>query len=137
VLPDGRHFKNYYLVHEGDGAERLMVTAEDSVRKDRRYTYKAVTDVGGFCFENGKAVSGWGWVGRGRAGCTRDGQGVCVYVLEHRTKRDGVYAGLMTCHQRWRQVEGERGLGTGFLRGAAGQSLHPSSGHTVFVVDTS
>lgn len=25
----------------------------------RRYTYKAVGDVGGFCFENGKAVTDW------------------------------------------------------------------------------
>lgn len=36
-----------------------MVTAEDGARLDRRYTYKAVEDVGGFCFENGKAVSCW------------------------------------------------------------------------------
>lgn len=33
-----------------------MVMAEDGARLDRRYTYKAVEDVGGFCFENGKAV---------------------------------------------------------------------------------
>jgi len=33
-----------------------MVMAEDGARLDRRYTYKASEDVGGFCFENGKAV---------------------------------------------------------------------------------
>lgn len=57
TLSDGRHFKNYYLVDD-HGAEKLMVMAEDGARLDRRYTYKAVEDVGGFCFENGKAVSG-------------------------------------------------------------------------------
>jgi hypothetical protein len=40
------------------GYERLAVVGEDSARQDRRYTYKALDDVGGFCFENGKAVSG-------------------------------------------------------------------------------
>jgi hypothetical protein len=60
TLPDGRHFKNYFLINEEEGFEKLMVLAEDGHRKDRRYTYKAVTDVGGFCFENGKAVSGGG-----------------------------------------------------------------------------
>eukprot|EP00878_Enallax_costatus_P026588 GHUV01028539.1.p3 GENE.GHUV01028539.1~~GHUV01028539.1.p3 ORF type:complete len:119 (-),score=36.04 GHUV01028539.1:882-1238(-) len=55
TLPDGRHFKNYYLLDDS-GAEKLMVMAEDGARLDRRYTYKAVEDVGGFCFENGKAV---------------------------------------------------------------------------------
>lgn len=39
------------------GYERLAVVGEDSARQDRRYTYKALDDVGGFCFENGKAVS--------------------------------------------------------------------------------
>eukprot|EP00775_Hariotina_reticulata_P007160 gene7160-7375_t len=58
TLPDGRHFKNYYLVNE-QGDEKLMVMAEDGARLDRRYTYKASEDVGGFCFENGKAVTDW------------------------------------------------------------------------------
>lgn len=39
------------------GYERLAVVGEDSARQDRRYTYKALDGVGGFCFENGKAVS--------------------------------------------------------------------------------
>lgn len=39
------------------GHERLAVVGEDSVRADRRYSYKAVDDLGGFCFENGKMVS--------------------------------------------------------------------------------
>lgn len=39
------------------GYERLAVVGEDSARQDRRYTYKALDDVGGFYFENGKAVS--------------------------------------------------------------------------------
>lgn len=53
---DGRHYKHYYLVDAASGAERLAVIGEDSARLDRRYTYKALEDVGGFCFENGKAV---------------------------------------------------------------------------------
>jgi hypothetical protein len=43
-----------FVAPQGD--EKLMVMAEDGARLDRRYTYKASEDVGGFCFENGKAV---------------------------------------------------------------------------------
>lgn len=35
MLPDGRHYKNYYMVEDATGMEKLMVTAEDSHRKDR------------------------------------------------------------------------------------------------------
>lgn len=52
--------QNYYLVDD-EGAKKLMVMAEDGARLDRRYTYKAAEDVGGFCFENGKAVSARLW----------------------------------------------------------------------------
>jgi hypothetical protein len=45
------------LVDAATGHERLAVVGEDSARQDRRYTYKALEDVGGLCFENGKAVS--------------------------------------------------------------------------------
>ncbi|KAL6763288.1 hypothetical protein V8C86DRAFT_344692 [Haematococcus lacustris] len=60
-LPDGRHFKNFYLVDSSgqEAQERLVITAEDSHRKDRRYNYKAVPDMGGFAFENGQAVKEW------------------------------------------------------------------------------
>lgn len=34
-FPDGRHFKNYFLMDDATGAERLVVTAEDSHRRDR------------------------------------------------------------------------------------------------------
>lgn len=36
-LPDGRHFKNFYLVDSSgqEAQERLVITAEDSHRKDR------------------------------------------------------------------------------------------------------
>lgn len=44
------------LPPDDSGVERLIVTAEDGARLDRRYTYKAAEDAGGFCFENGKAV---------------------------------------------------------------------------------
>lgn len=54
---DGRHFKHFYLVDASTGFERLAVVGEDSARQDRRYTYKAMEELGGFCFENGKAVS--------------------------------------------------------------------------------
>lgn len=60
---DGRHFKHFYLVDASTGAERLAVVGEDSARQDRRYTYKAMEELGGFCFENGKAVSTHVWVG--------------------------------------------------------------------------
>jgi hypothetical protein len=39
--------QNYYVVESATGAERLMVVAEDGVRKDRRYAYKAAPDFGG------------------------------------------------------------------------------------------
>jgi hypothetical protein len=39
--------QNYHLVHTPSGARRLMVVAEDGVRKDRRYAYKAAPDLGG------------------------------------------------------------------------------------------
>lgn len=54
---DGRHYKHFHLVDANSGHERLAVVGEDSARQDRRYTYKALEDVGGYCFENGKAVS--------------------------------------------------------------------------------
>jgi hypothetical protein len=54
---DGRHYKHFLLVDANSGHERLAVVGEDSARQDRRYTYKALEDVGGYCFENGKAVS--------------------------------------------------------------------------------
>jgi hypothetical protein len=60
---DGRHFKHFYMVDASTGVERLAVVGEDSARQDRRYTYKAMEELGGFCFENGKAVSTHGWVG--------------------------------------------------------------------------
>jgi hypothetical protein len=47
TLPDGRHFKNYFAVHSLSGARRLMAVAEDGVRRDRRYAYKAAPDLGG------------------------------------------------------------------------------------------
>ncbi|GBF98621.1 hypothetical protein Rsub_10810 [Raphidocelis subcapitata] len=59
TLPDGRHSKRYYVVDSSSGAERLMVVAEDGARRDRRYAYKAAPDLGGFAFENGKAVGEW------------------------------------------------------------------------------
>jgi hypothetical protein len=34
-LPDGRHYKNYYLVDDATRFERLVITAEDSHRRDR------------------------------------------------------------------------------------------------------
>ncbi len=34
-FPDGRHFKNYYLIEAGTQREKLVITAEDSHRKDR------------------------------------------------------------------------------------------------------
>jgi hypothetical protein len=34
-LPDGRHYKNYYLVDDATRYERLVITAEDSHRRDR------------------------------------------------------------------------------------------------------
>lgn len=55
-VPDGRHAKRFLLVDTVTGAERLVVEGEDTARLDRRYTYKALDDVGGFCFENSKAV---------------------------------------------------------------------------------
>lgn len=41
------HAQNYYVVEGPSGAERLMVVAEDGVRKDRRYAYKAAPNLGG------------------------------------------------------------------------------------------
>ena len=38
-LPDGRHFKQFVVVDDRTGAERVVVVAEDSHRRDRRYTY--------------------------------------------------------------------------------------------------
>lgn len=34
-LPDGRHYKTYYLIETGADREKLVITAEDSHRKDR------------------------------------------------------------------------------------------------------
>lgn len=68
---DGRHYKHFMLVDTTTGHERLAVVGEDSARQDRRYTYKALEDVGGLCFENGKAVSTLGW-------------GVCWQQIAHR-----------------------------------------------------
>lgn len=59
LCADGRHYKHYLLVDASTGAERLAVVGEDTARLDRRYTYKALDDMGGFCFENGKAVNDW------------------------------------------------------------------------------
>ena len=39
TLPDGRHFKQFVVVDDRTGAERVVVVAEDSHRRDRRYTY--------------------------------------------------------------------------------------------------
>lgn len=58
-LPDGRHYKNFLLVDEKSGEEKLVITAEDSHRRDRRYNYKAVPEMVG---------SGWGCCTRLRAG---------------------------------------------------------------------
>lgn len=46
----------------------MAVIGEDSARQDRRYTYKACDDLGGFCFENCKAVRGPGMKGGGWEG---------------------------------------------------------------------
>ncbi|GLI63987.1 hypothetical protein VaNZ11_007096, partial [Volvox africanus] len=62
VLPDGRHLKQFWLVAapgRGDCPDRLVVTAEDSHRRDRRYTYKALQEFGGFVFENGNCAKEW------------------------------------------------------------------------------
>lgn len=55
---DGRHYKHFLLVDPSTSpsSERMAVIGEDSARQDRRYTYKACDDLGGFCFENCKAV---------------------------------------------------------------------------------
>jgi hypothetical protein len=34
-LPDGRHYKNFFLVEECTRVEKLVITAEDSHRRDR------------------------------------------------------------------------------------------------------
>lgn len=34
-LPDGRHYKNFLIVDDRTGHERLVITAEDSHRRDR------------------------------------------------------------------------------------------------------
>ncbi|KAG1672613.1 hypothetical protein FOA52_002093 [Chlamydomonas sp. UWO 241] len=54
--PDGRHWKHFIVVDDSGGAERVVVVAEDSHRRDRRYTYMAVQELGGFKLENGAAV---------------------------------------------------------------------------------
>ncbi len=35
LLPDGRHAKQYWLVDAAGGPDRMVVTAEDSHRRDR------------------------------------------------------------------------------------------------------
>ncbi|KAG2432916.1 hypothetical protein HXX76_008646 [Chlamydomonas incerta] len=86
VLPDGRHIKQFWVsaapppgsgeefgTKGGDSAEgrqgqrsaapalpeRLVVVAEDSHRRDRRYTYRALPEFGGFVFENGHCAKEW------------------------------------------------------------------------------
>lgn len=39
--------QKYHVVESSSGLEKLMVVAEDGVRKDRRYAYKAAPDLGG------------------------------------------------------------------------------------------
>ncbi|EFJ52353.1 hypothetical protein VOLCADRAFT_86702 [Volvox carteri f. nagariensis] len=59
VLPDGRHMKQFWLVAAPgrvDCPDRLVVTAEDSHRRDRRYAYRALPEFGGFVFENGSCA---------------------------------------------------------------------------------
>eukprot|EP00798_Chlamydomonas_sp_ICE-L_P014838 gene14838-20891_t len=57
--PDGRHYKLYFLIDDSCSVERLVIRAEDSVRRDRRYTYMATPEFGSFKIENGSAVRDW------------------------------------------------------------------------------
>jgi hypothetical protein len=56
---DGRSLKQFYLVDERSGSMKLAVNAEDSHRRDRRYTYVTTPEYGSIKLENGAATRLW------------------------------------------------------------------------------
>jgi hypothetical protein len=56
---DGRSLKQFYLVDERSGSMKLAVNAEDSHRRDRRYTYVTTPEFGSMKLENGAATRSW------------------------------------------------------------------------------
>ena len=56
---DGRSLKQFFLVDERTGHMKLAVNAEDSHRRDRRYTYLTTAEFGSLKLENGAATRTW------------------------------------------------------------------------------